>query len=58
MYDTFTQLYLPPAAVTALAHLSSWNVASDSTLGHPGFTNRQIVESMFASQPIVWDVVD
>jgi hypothetical protein len=58
MYDTFTQLYLPPAAVNALAHLSAWNVASDSTLGHPGFTNRQIVESMFATQPIVWDVAD
>ena len=58
MYDTFTQLYLPPAAVNALAHLSAWNVASDSTLGHPGFTNAQIVESMFAAQPILWDEVD
>lgn len=53
LYNTFTQLYLPPAAVNALAHLSCWNVASESTLGHPGLTNRQIVASMFSAQPLL-----
>jgi hypothetical protein len=48
LYNTFTQLYLSRTLVNALAHLSCWNVASDSTLGHPGVTNADLVRSLFA----------
>lgn len=47
-YDTFTQLCLSAVAVNALAHLSCWCLASDSTLGNPGgLSNAQMVESLF-----------
>ncbi|MCE4554741.1 hypothetical protein [Pelomonas cellulosilytica] len=36
LYNTFTQLFLTPTMVNALAHLACWVVASDSTLGNPG----------------------
>jgi hypothetical protein len=48
LYNTFTQLYLTPVMVNALAHLSCWNVASSSTLGNPGeVTNADVVRGMF-----------
>ncbi len=46
-YNTVTQLHLSTRQVNLLAHLSCWNVISESTNGHPGVTNRQIVEGMF-----------
>lgn len=48
-YNTFTQLELSPTLVNALAHLSCWNLASDSTRGNPqGQTNAQVVSGLFA----------
>ena len=49
LYDTFTQLYLTPTMVNALAHLACWNLASTSTLGNPGgLSNAQVVQQMFS----------
>jgi hypothetical protein len=48
LYNTFTQLYLTPTMVNALAHLACWNVASSSTLGNPGgLSNAEVVGGMF-----------
>lgn len=48
LYNTFTQLYLTPLMVNAVAHLACWNVASSSTLGNPGgLTNADVVRGMF-----------
>jgi hypothetical protein len=48
LYNTFTQLYLTPLMVNAVAHLACWNVASGSTLGNPGgVTNADVVRGMF-----------
>ena len=47
-YNTMTQLKLSTSEVNLLAHLSCWNVISDSTSGHaPGVTNKSIFEGMF-----------
>ncbi|WP_271010248.1 hypothetical protein [Paucibacter sp. B51] len=47
-YNTFTQLELSATLVNALAHLSCWCLASDSTLGNPGgLSNAQMLTSMF-----------
>lgn len=49
LYGTFTQLYLTPTMVNALAHLACWVVASDSTLGNPdGLSNADMFRQMFA----------
>lgn len=50
LYNTFTQLELSRYLVNALAHLSAWNVASDSTLGHPGFSNADMLRRLFAGR--------
>lgn len=49
LYGTVTQLHLSHPLVNAVAHLSCWNLASDSTVGNPdGQTNADVVRSMFA----------
>lgn len=46
-YGTVSQLALSVREVNLLAQLSFWNVASQSTAGHPGITNAALVRSMF-----------
>jgi len=47
-YNTMTQLKLSTSEVNLLAHLSCWNVISDSISGHaPSVTNKSIFEGMF-----------
>jgi hypothetical protein len=47
-YDTILQLGLTTSQVNLLAHLSCWNVISDSVGANPkGQTNKEIFESMF-----------
>ncbi|WP_372361982.1 hypothetical protein ACCQ10_01540 [Xanthomonas sp. NCPPB 1325] len=49
LYGTVTQLHLSYPLVNALAHLSCWNLASDSTVGNPdGQSNADVVRGMFA----------
>ncbi|CAD7712909.1 hypothetical protein LMG31886_03340 [Xanthomonas hydrangeae] len=49
LYGTVTQLHLSYTLVNALAHLSYWNLASDSTVGNPdGQSNADVVRGMFA----------
>ncbi|KLD72001.1 hypothetical protein [Xanthomonas pisi] len=49
LYGTVTQLHLSYTLVNALAHLSCWNLASDSTVGNPdGQRNADVVRGMFA----------
>jgi len=48
LYNTFTQLYLTPVMVNALAHLACWQVASSSTLGNQGgMSNAEVVRGVF-----------
>ena len=48
LYLTVEQLELSATLVNALAHLSCWNLASDSTRGHAdGRSNAQAVLAMF-----------
>ncbi len=48
LYGTITQLHLPPTLVNAVAHLSCWNLASDSTVGNPGGqSNAEVVRGLF-----------
>ena len=46
-YDTVVQLNLDARQVNLLAHLSSWNVASDQSVNKRP-SNRSLVESMFS----------
>jgi hypothetical protein len=49
-YETFGQFNLSKRQINLLANHTTWNVTSESTAGHPGQTNADIVRSMF--QPI------
>lgn len=49
-YGTITQLGLSRFLVNALAHLSCWNVASDSTLGHPPYSNADMLQRLYAGK--------
>ena len=46
-YATFGQFHLSERQINLLANHTAWNVTSDSTAGHPGQTNADIVRSMF-----------